>query len=46
LKIDIEVTRIEATKTAVLEHREPPQLVHETVSKFIEWREASAHWDL
>ena len=41
MKIDIEITRIETTKTAVLEHRGPAELVNESVSKFIEWRKTT-----
>lgn len=38
MTIDIEITRIDATKTATLEHRGSPESLNNSISKFIEWR--------
>lgn len=39
--MNIEIVTIEETKVAVLEHRQSPNLLNNSVSKFIEWRKES-----
>ena len=41
MTLNIEITRIEPTKVAVLEHRGPPELLNDSINKFIEWRKAT-----
>ena len=41
MTIDIEITRIDPTKTATLEHRGSPELLNNSIEKFIEWRKAT-----
>lgn len=35
---DVEIVQFEATRVAALEHRGEPQLIRESVRRFIEWR--------
>jgi len=41
MTLNIEITRIESTKVAALEHRGPPELLNDSINKFIEWRKAT-----
>lgn len=41
MTLNIEITRIEPTKVAALEHRGPPELLNDSINKFIEWRKAT-----
>jgi len=40
-KMKVEIVEFEETKVAVLEHRNAPELLNESVSDFIEWRKQS-----
>lgn len=37
----VEIVDFPETKVAALEHRGPPQLEHETIRKFVEWRKSN-----
>ena len=39
--MDVKIVEFAETKVAVLEHRGPPELLNDTVRKFIEWRKES-----
>jgi AraC family transcriptional regulator len=39
--MEVSVIAFEATKVAVLEHRGPPELLNESVLRFIAWRQSS-----
>jgi AraC family transcriptional regulator len=41
LKMNIQIIEFDETKVAVLEHRDAPELLNDSVSVFIEWRKES-----